>query len=100
MQAIVRKRQTRKLLERGKAEQVYILRGSEVKTQKIDRWMKRHDITDSMLYAPSPVASMSEVMIRRVCLRLTQSRHAIRSKLSYHLSRRLSDVDVFTTSSS
>jgi hypothetical protein len=68
MQAIVKKRQTRKLLERGKAEQVFRVRGTEVETQKIDRWMKSHDITDSMLYAPSQLASKSGVPIRRVCI--------------------------------
>ena len=59
MQAIVRKRQKRKLVETHKDELVFEVRGSEVELQKIERWMKRHDVADSFLYAPSPAACKS-----------------------------------------
>jgi hypothetical protein len=49
MQAIVRKRQRRKLIENSKAELVF-----EVPPQKIERWIKRHEVVESFLYAPSP----------------------------------------------
>jgi hypothetical protein len=35
---------------------MFEVRGSEVELQKIERWMKRHDVVDSFLYAPSPAA--------------------------------------------
>ncbi|KAG9196844.1 hypothetical protein G6514_003818 [Epicoccum nigrum] len=57
MQAIVRKRQERKLIEPHKRELVFEVRGNEVDRQKIERWMKRHNVSDSFLYAPSPAAS-------------------------------------------
>ena len=56
MQAIVRKRQQRKLVEIDKGQLAFEVRGSEVELQKIERWMKRHDVADSFLYAPSPAA--------------------------------------------
>jgi hypothetical protein len=56
MQAIVRKRQERKLVETDKRQLVFKVRGSEVELQKIERWMKRHNVADSFLYAPSPGA--------------------------------------------
>ena len=56
MQAIVRKRQRRKLVESNKAELVFEVRGSVVPPQKIERWMKRNDVVESFLYAPSPAA--------------------------------------------
>ncbi|KAL1613665.1 hypothetical protein SLS56_012249 [Neofusicoccum ribis] len=58
MEAIVRKRQKRKLVETNKGPLVFEVRGSQVEPQKIERWMKRHDIADSFLYAPSPVAHL------------------------------------------
>ncbi|RAR02066.1 TPR-like protein [Stemphylium lycopersici] len=57
MQAIVRKRQKRKLVETQKEDLVFEVRGSEVEPSKIERWMKRHRVADSFLYAPSPAAS-------------------------------------------
>jgi hypothetical protein len=64
MQAIVRKRQRRKLVETGKGQLAFEVRGSKVEPQKIERWMKRHDVVDSALYAPSPAAC-----------KLTQAKH-------------------------
>jgi hypothetical protein len=56
MQAIVRKRQKRKLVETDKGQLAFEVRGSEVELRKIERWMKRHDVVESALYAPSPAA--------------------------------------------
>ncbi|ORY17830.1 Tetratricopeptide repeat-domain-containing protein [Clohesyomyces aquaticus] len=57
MEAIVRKRQNRKLLEPNKGPLMFEVRGGQVEPQKIKRWMKRHDVAESFLYAPSPAAS-------------------------------------------
>ncbi|CAO2653511.1 Nn.00g029220.m01.CDS01 [Neocucurbitaria sp. VM-36] len=57
MSAIVRKRQRRKLVEVSKAELAFEVRGVPVEPQKIDRWMKRHEVPESLLYAPIPAAS-------------------------------------------
>ncbi|KAH8745009.1 hypothetical protein F5883DRAFT_588450 [Diaporthe sp. PMI_573] len=57
MEAIVRKRQKRKLVETDKRPLVFEVRGGQVEPQKIERWMKRHDVAESFLYAPSPAAS-------------------------------------------
>ena len=54
MMVIVRKRQKRRLVESDKGELIFKLRGSIVESENIDRWMKRNEITDKMLYAPSP----------------------------------------------
>jgi hypothetical protein len=59
MQAIVRKRLKRKIVETDKPQLVFEVRGSEVEPQKIERWMKRHHVADSFLYAPSPAARKS-----------------------------------------
>ncbi|KAF3000914.1 hypothetical protein E8E13_008418 [Curvularia kusanoi] len=56
MQAIVRKHQKRKLMETDKRPLVFEVRGNEVDRQKIERWMKRHDASDSFLYEPDPAA--------------------------------------------
>ncbi|KAF2736995.1 hypothetical protein EJ04DRAFT_395115, partial [Polyplosphaeria fusca] len=56
MKAIVRKRQKRKLVETNKRPLEFEVRGSQVEPQKIERWMKRHDVLESFLYAPSPAA--------------------------------------------
>ena len=56
MKAIVRKRQQRRLVETDKGELAFRIRGNVVEPEKIDRWMKRNDVTDSMIYAPSPAA--------------------------------------------
>jgi len=57
MEAIVRKRQRRKLVETEKGELAFRLRGNTVQPEKIDRWMKRNGIAEDVLYAPSPAAS-------------------------------------------
>ncbi|KZM23330.1 hypothetical protein ST47_g5538 [Ascochyta rabiei] len=57
MQAIVRKRQRRKLIETNKRELIFNVRGNHVPPQKIERWMKRHDVAGSFLYSPISAAS-------------------------------------------
>ncbi|KAH6882639.1 Clr5 domain-containing protein [Alternaria rosae] len=70
MKAIIRHRQRRGLVETDKPDLKFRVRGQEVEPQKIERWMKRHDISENMVYAPSPAlptpsavsyATMSEV---------------------------------------
>jgi hypothetical protein len=56
MEVIVKKRQQRKLVETDKGELNFRIRGSEVLTEKIDRWMKRKGISEDLVYAPSPAA--------------------------------------------
>ncbi|KAH7068606.1 Tetratricopeptide repeat-domain-containing protein [Paraphoma chrysanthemicola] len=56
MQAIVRKRQKRRLVETDKGQLAFDVRGKLVESQKIERWMKRNSILESVLYAPSPAA--------------------------------------------
>ncbi|KAF2267719.1 TPR-like protein [Lojkania enalia] len=57
MKAIVRKKQRRKLVEVAKPQIEFTVRGSLVESPKIDRWMKRNNVTNSSLYAPSPAES-------------------------------------------
>lgn len=57
MKAIVRKRQKRNLIETNKGELAFKVRGNVVEAEKIDRWMKRHDIPEDTVYAPSPAAA-------------------------------------------
>ncbi|KAH7088838.1 hypothetical protein FB567DRAFT_319314 [Paraphoma chrysanthemicola] len=57
MKCIVKKRQQRKLLEPNKPDLMFRVRGNPVEPAKVQRWMNRHDVPDSMLYAASPVAS-------------------------------------------
>jgi hypothetical protein len=59
MKAIVRKRQQRKLAETYKGELAFKVRGNMVEPEKIDRWMKRNDVSENMVYAPSPAAGES-----------------------------------------
>jgi hypothetical protein len=56
MKAIVRHRQQRRLIETSKPELNFRVRGQDVKPEKIERWMKDHNVMESMLYAPSPAA--------------------------------------------
>jgi hypothetical protein len=56
MKAIVRNRQQRRLVETDKRDLKFRVRGHEVEPQKIERWMKRYDVMESALYAPSPAA--------------------------------------------
>lgn len=56
MKALVRKRQKRKLVEVDKSQLVFHVRGKEVESHKIERWMKGNSVSENALYAPSPVA--------------------------------------------
>jgi hypothetical protein len=56
MQAVVRKRLKRKLVETNKGELVFSVRDNKVDPKKVDRWMKRNKIPESALYHPSPAA--------------------------------------------
>lgn len=56
MAAIVRKHLKRKLVEPDKGQLAFQVRGIPVKTQKIDRWMKKNSVVESAPYAPSPAA--------------------------------------------
>jgi hypothetical protein len=56
MRAIVRKRQQRKLVETNKRELVFAVRENVVEPEKVDRWMRRNKIPESIPYAPSPDA--------------------------------------------
>jgi hypothetical protein len=56
MQAIVRKRLKRKLVETNKEELVFSVRDNKVDPKKVDRWMKRNKIPESALYHLSPAA--------------------------------------------
>jgi hypothetical protein len=52
MKSIVKTRQKRKLVETHKRHLEFWVRGFKIGDDNIDRWMKRHDVTDSTLYAP------------------------------------------------
>jgi len=56
MKAIVRKRQERKLIDKNKGEFEFQVRGFDVDPSKIDRWMKRNQVSENLIYAPSPAA--------------------------------------------
>ena len=56
MKAIVRKRQQRRLVETNKGELVFKVRGNVVDPDKIDRWMKRNEVPEDMVYASTPAA--------------------------------------------
>ncbi|KAI4952113.1 hypothetical protein J4E91_003575 [Alternaria rosae] len=56
MRAIVKHRQQRSLVDTNKPALKFYVRGQEVEPQKIERWMKRHDVLESVMYAPSPAA--------------------------------------------
>ncbi|KAH5063199.1 hypothetical protein HBH96_061220 [Parastagonospora nodorum] len=57
MKSIVKKRQKRKIIEDGKAELVFSVRGNEVDSAKIDRWVREHNVDEDELYSPSSLAS-------------------------------------------
>jgi hypothetical protein len=59
MEAIVRKRQQRKLQEPFRPERVFHIRGQEVAPAKIERWMHDNCVSESALFAPSPAARKS-----------------------------------------
>jgi hypothetical protein len=77
MQAIVRKRQRRKLIETNKAELVFEVRDSIVPLQKIERWMKRNEVVESFLYAPSPAACKSGREKVRFFANILKPRHPL-----------------------
>jgi hypothetical protein len=52
----VRKRQQRKLVEPNKRELVFAVRENIVGPEKVDRWMRRNKIPETIPYAPSPDA--------------------------------------------
>jgi len=56
MKAIIKRRQRRKLIEVKKDPLKFIIRGQEIDDQKINRFMKRYGIPDSLLYFPTPGA--------------------------------------------
>jgi hypothetical protein len=56
MKAIVRKQQQRKLVETDKSDLIFKVRGNVVEPDKIGRWMKRNEIPEDTVYAPSPAA--------------------------------------------
>jgi hypothetical protein len=92
MQAIVRKRQKRKLVETDKRQLVFKVRDNEVERQKIERWMKRHDVADSFLYAPSPAARKT-LRDRSVLFLLTQDSYTVCCRMSHDLRARLARDD-------
>jgi len=55
----VRKRQERKLIDKSKGELEFKVRGFDVDPSKIDRWMKRNQVDENLIYAPSPAACKS-----------------------------------------
>jgi phage-related protein len=64
MKAIVRYRQQRNLIDTGKGSLKFRVRGREVEPQKIERWMRKHELRESMIYAPSPTGCQ---LLGRVC---------------------------------
>lgn len=56
MKAIVRKRQTRKLVDIDKKPLHFEIRGNSVEPKKVDGWMKRNNVQENILYHPSPAA--------------------------------------------
>jgi len=56
MEAIIRKRQRRKLGEPNKKMLAFKVRGIEVESRKIERFMKEKGIQDDDAYSHSPAA--------------------------------------------
>lgn len=61
MQAIVRKRQYRNLVERDKSCLNFQVRNRDVEQHKIQRWMRVKSISEQELYYPSPAAGMLDI---------------------------------------
>lgn len=78
MQAIVRKRQRRKLEEEDKGPLAFRARGNEVGERKIERWMKEKDIPEDKLYALSPAARKALPKHYDSCALLTFSSYSVR----------------------
>ena len=98
MKAIVRKRQHRRLVEGRKAELVFRVRGKEVDAQKIDRWMKRHGISENQLDVPSPTACKSEFIGYNIREMLINCSYSVRCELSNYLRARFSSPENTITS--
>ncbi|EAT83723.2 hypothetical protein SNOG_08555 [Parastagonospora nodorum SN15] len=58
MKSIVKKRQKRKIIEDDKAELMFSVRGNELDSTKIDRWMREHNVDEDELYSPSSLVSL------------------------------------------
>jgi hypothetical protein len=56
MKTIVRKQLERKLLEPERPRLIARVRGVEIDSTKIDRWMHTHGVSESILYTPSSAA--------------------------------------------
>ena len=59
MKSIVKKRQKRKIIEDDKAELMFSVRGNELDSTKIDRWMREHNVDEDELYSPSSLVCRS-----------------------------------------
>jgi len=100
MKCIVRKRQKRKLLDGDKPELVFQVRGNQVDEAKIDRWMNKHEIPNSMLYAASPAACECATHCSLGRLQeLTCQSNPIGRRLLHHLRARLSSTKGFANTS-
>ena len=56
MKAIVRKRQTRKLVETDKKPLHFKIRENSVEPEKVERWMESHNVQETVLYDSSSPA--------------------------------------------
>jgi len=84
----VRKRQKRKLIETDKRKLIFEVRNQPVELQKIERWMKRHNIAESFIYAPSPAAC--KLALGQLDLSsLTYRSYAVCYRMPYDLRARL-----------
>ena len=61
MSAIVRKRQHRRVVEAGKGELKFRVRGNEVSVNKIARWMDRNRVPEDQVYIPSSTAGETAI---------------------------------------
>lgn len=59
MRPIVRARQRRRLIDRQKGELRFTVRGQEVNSTRIDRFMREHRISQHLLYSPSSIGRKS-----------------------------------------
>ena len=95
MRAIVRKQQQRKLVEVDKGELEFKVRGCTVNPQKINRWMKRNNVADSFLYAPSPAACKLGLLLPTFNAYILQLRLLLwNAKLSLNVARQFQVLDI------
>lgn len=87
MRAIVRKRQERKIIETDKPERIFYVRGREVESRKIDRWMHDYGVSEDTLYAPSPAACKHNTNYALV-IPLTTYSDTFCRRLSNHIRKR------------